>query len=61
VVFVRSEDDLYEARLVRLGEVRDGAVEVVAGLSAGDPVVVAGSFELKSQLLISRLGAGCTD
>jgi len=61
VVFVRSEADLFEARPVKLGARHDGGVEVLSGLHAKDPVVVAGSFALKSQFLISRLGAGCAD
>lgn len=61
VVFVKFFDDLFEARPVTLGAKHDGKVEIVAGLSAHEPVVVAGSFALKSQLLISRLGAGCAD
>jgi len=61
VVFVKFLDDLFEARPVTLGARRDGYVEIVAGLSAHEPVVVAGGFALKSQLLASRLGAGCVD
>ena len=61
VVFVKSLDDLFEARPVTLGAKRDGQVEIVAGLAAHEPVVVAGGFALKSQLLASRLGAGCVD
>jgi cobalt-zinc-cadmium efflux system membrane fusion protein len=60
-VFLREADDLFEARAVRVGVTRDDVVEVVDGLSAADSVVVAGAFALKSQLLISRLGAGCAD
>jgi cobalt-zinc-cadmium efflux system membrane fusion protein len=61
VVFVREADDLFEARPVRLGVIQGDEVEVVEGLAARDALVVAGSFALKSQLLISRLGAGCAD
>jgi cobalt-zinc-cadmium efflux system membrane fusion protein len=61
VVFVREADDLFEARAVSLGVTHDGDVEVVAGLAADEPVVVAGAFALKSQFLISLLGAGCVD
>ncbi|MBI5395757.1 MAG: efflux RND transporter periplasmic adaptor subunit [Verrucomicrobia bacterium] len=60
-VFVRLEDDLYEARPVRLGAKLEGRSEVLAGLKPGDPVAVACTFALKSQLLLSRLGAGCAD
>lgn len=61
IVFVRSSDDLFEARPVTLGAKRDGRVEIAAGLRPDEPVVVAGGFALKSQLLASRLGAGCVD
>ncbi len=61
VVFVRSLDDLFEARPVTLGAKHDGHIEVLSGLGANDSVVVAGGFALKSQLLASRLGAGCVD
>jgi len=61
VVFVKSGEDLFEARAVRLGERLHGQVQVVAGLWPQDEVVVSGAFAMKSQLLISRLGAGCVD
>ena len=61
VIFVKSGEDLYEARAVALGVKRDGRVEVLAGLNPTDDVVIAGAFALKSQFLISRLGAGCVD
>jgi len=62
VVFVQSfDDDLFEARPVTLGAKHDGQVEIVAGLRAHESVAVAGGFALKSQLLASRLGAGCVD
>jgi cobalt-zinc-cadmium efflux system membrane fusion protein len=61
LVFVKLADDLFAARAVRLGTKFDGRLEVLEGLKPQEPVVVAGSFPLKSQLLISRLGAGCAD
>jgi cobalt-zinc-cadmium efflux system membrane fusion protein len=61
VVFVKSGEDLFEARAVRLGERLHGQVQIVAGLWPQDEVVVSGAFAMKSQLLISRLGAGCVD
>jgi membrane fusion protein, heavy metal efflux system len=61
LVFVKLADDLYEARPVRLGAKHNGRVEILEGLSPEEAVVVAGSFVAKSQLLISRLGAGCVD
>lgn len=61
VVFVKSSEDIFEARPVQLGAKHNGNVEIVTGLKANEQVVVAGSFALKSQFLISRLGAGCVD
>ena len=61
VVFVKYSADIFEARPVQLGGKRDGRVEIVAGLKPDEQVVVVGSFALKSQFLISRLGAGCVD
>jgi len=61
VVFVKSSEDIFEARPVQTGAKHNGNVEIVTGLKAGEKVVVAGSFALKSQFLISRLGAGCVD
>jgi cobalt-zinc-cadmium efflux system membrane fusion protein len=59
IVFVKSSDDLFEARPVSLGVNHDGRIEIVEGLTPDELVVVAGGFALKSQLLASRLGAGC--
>ena len=59
VVFVFREPDLFEARVVRLGRGYNGRREVLEGVQRGEQVAVAGSFTLKSQLLLSRLGAGC--
>ncbi len=61
LVFVKLADDLFEARAVRLGAKFDGRLEVLEGLKPQEQVVVAHGFPLKSQLLISRLGAGCAD
>jgi cobalt-zinc-cadmium efflux system membrane fusion protein len=59
-VFIPLEEDLFALRSVRTG-VRDGGrVHIAAGLAPGEPVVVAGSFTLKSEFLRSRFGAGCT-
>jgi cobalt-zinc-cadmium efflux system membrane fusion protein len=61
LVFVKRAEDLFEARAVRPGVRRDGRLEVLEGLSPRDEVVVAGSFALKSHLLVSRLGAACAE
>ncbi|MBI4661181.1 MAG: efflux RND transporter periplasmic adaptor subunit [Verrucomicrobia bacterium] len=61
LVFVKLTGDLFEARAVRLGTKFNGRLEVLVGLKPQEEVVVAHGFPLKSQLLISRLGAGCAD
>lgn len=61
LVFVKLADDLYDARLVELGSKQDGHVAVRSGLLASDEVVINSGFTMKTQLLISRLGAGCVD
>lgn len=60
-VFARLADDLFEMRRVAIGGSAGGGIAVTAGLEADDEIVVAHSFTLKSELLKSRLGAGCVD
>jgi cobalt-zinc-cadmium efflux system membrane fusion protein len=58
-VFVKLEEDLYEARAVRTGVTTEGRIQIVEGLKGGESVAVQHTFAVKSALLISRLGAGC--
>jgi len=60
-VFVKLSEDLFDARVVRLGAKSDGKVEIAEGLKPRELVVVSHGFPLKSAFLISRLGAGCAD
>lgn len=61
VVFVRLTDDIFQTRKVRLGARAAGLTEVTIGLVPGEVVAARGSHVLKSELLKSRLGAGCVD
>ena len=61
LVFVKLANDLFEARGIELGARFNGQQEILAGLGVRDQIAVACGFALKSQLLISRLGASCTD
>lgn len=54
-VFVERAPDLFAVRPVELGESREGMAEVRRGLTAGDRVVVRGSFILKSEFLKASL------
>jgi len=60
-VFVKLEADLFDARAVRLGSRAGDSWVIAEGLKAGEEVATQHAFALKSQLLISRLGAGCAD
>jgi Cu(I)/Ag(I) efflux system membrane fusion protein len=57
VVFVEREPGAYEPRQVETGWRRDGQIEIVSGLKAGDRIVVSGTFLLDSDSRI-RLATG---
>jgi cobalt-zinc-cadmium efflux system membrane fusion protein len=61
VVFVRLTDDIFQTRKVRLGAKNAIFSEVLVGVLPGEVVVTTGSHVLKSEILKSNLGAGCTD
>ncbi len=58
-VFVRHEGDFFVRRPVTKGQQVDGYVEILDGVEEGQTVVVAGTFLLKSDVLRSKMGAGC--
>ncbi len=60
-VFVKLEEDLFEARPVRVEARAGGRVAVVGDLGPDSEIVVSRSYLIKSQLQISRLGAGCVE
>lgn len=60
-IFVKQGPDLFDARAVRVGPQSGDSWIIAEGLKAGEEVAVEHAFTLKSQLLISRLGAGCAD
>jgi len=53
-VFVPVDDEHYRRVDVETGIEQGGFIEIVSGLREGDPVVVAGAFVLKSELLLQR-------
>jgi cobalt-zinc-cadmium efflux system membrane fusion protein len=59
LVFVRTAAG-YEPRLVELGAQDNGRREIVSGLSAGDVVVIAGHYQLKSKLYEQAVKGGHT-
>jgi len=50
-IFVRKSATEFEPRTVKTGRHLNGETEITEGLSAGEAVVIKGSFLLKSQLL----------
>ncbi|MGE5645458.1 MAG: efflux RND transporter periplasmic adaptor subunit [Acidobacteriota bacterium] len=55
VVFVRSAPDRFEVRPIETGRRLDGALEILRGVRAGEPVAVRGAFVLKSEYLKAAL------
>jgi cobalt-zinc-cadmium efflux system membrane fusion protein len=56
VVFVRHPDGDFELHAVTVGRSAEGRVEILGGLRAGEQVVVAGVFTLKSAILKGTFG-----
>jgi membrane fusion protein, heavy metal efflux system len=56
MVFVATGDGRFERRPVAIGRTTDDWVEILQGLDAGEPVVTAGAFLLKSQASAGQLG-----
>ena len=60
-VFVRAEGAYWVRRPVTTGRAFAGWVEVAGEVKAGDEIVTRGAFLLKSDVLRSKMGAGCAD
>jgi cobalt-zinc-cadmium efflux system membrane fusion protein len=60
-VFVHHEGEYFVRRPVKSGRQLEGHVEIVEGLAAGQTVAGQGAFLLKSDVLRSKMGAGCAD
>lgn len=60
-VFVHHHDDYYIRRPVTVGRSWPGVVEVKKGLEPAQLVVAEGAFLMKSDVLRSKMGAGCAD
>jgi cobalt-zinc-cadmium efflux system membrane fusion protein len=60
-VFVKKGPDSFEARLVTVGATVGDDTAVVSGLQKGEEVASENAFLLKSDLLKSKMGAGCAE
>jgi len=61
LVFVRLTDEIFQPRKIQVGARGGGFTEVLVGVLPGEVVATTGSHVLKSEILKSNLGAGCTD
>jgi cobalt-zinc-cadmium efflux system membrane fusion protein len=60
-LFLHHHGDYYVRRPVTPGRVWEGWIEVAQGLTGGETVVADGAFLMKSDVLRSKMGAGCAD
>lgn len=60
-VFVHLEGDYFVRQPVTKGRESADEVEIVTGLQSGQSIVAEGAFLLKSDVLRSKMGAGCAD
>jgi cobalt-zinc-cadmium efflux system membrane fusion protein len=60
-VFVRWKDDFWVRRNVVVGRGQGRFVEIIDGVADADTVAVSGGFMLKSDVLRTKMGAGCAD
>jgi len=60
-VFIRHDPEYFVRRPVAPGRSFDGWVEITQGLRGGETVVTRGAFLFKSDVLRSKMGAGCAD
>jgi cobalt-zinc-cadmium efflux system membrane fusion protein len=58
IAFVQVGERRYARREIRLGRKASDYVEIIEGLSAGEPVVVQGAFILKSEAAKASMGGG---
>lgn len=61
LVFVRTGEDSFEARRVKVGAAHGESLSVEGRVQAGDEVVTEGSFLLKTETLKESIGAGCCE
>lgn len=60
LVFVRLSEEIFQPRKIKIGARSAGFTEALIGVLPGEVVATTGSHVLKSEILKSNLGAGCT-
>lgn len=61
VVFIKTAEEKFEVREVKIKDESDGAVAIYEGIKEGETVVIQDGFLLKSELLKSKMGEGCAE
>jgi cobalt-zinc-cadmium efflux system membrane fusion protein len=61
LVFVQTSPTTFETRRVTVAQRQGDHVVLSAGLAPNEPVVAAGSFLLKTEILKDSIGAGCCE
>jgi cobalt-zinc-cadmium efflux system membrane fusion protein len=61
MVFIKTGEEKFVAREVTVKEQSGGDAALSAGVCEGEQVVTENSFLLKSELLKSKMGAGCAE
>lgn len=53
-VWTKNKDDVYEPKMVHLGEVSGDNAEILHGLKEGDEVVISGAYLLQSEYVFKK-------
>ncbi len=61
IVFLALANKTFQRKKIELGIATEDYIQVVNGLTPGDIIVTEGQFLLKSEVLKSKLGAGCAE
>ena len=61
IVFIKTADEKFEVRKVKIRDEADSTVAVYEGIKEGEAVVIQDGFLLKSELLKSKMGEGCAE
>ena len=61
VVFIKTAEEKFEAREIKIKDETKDQVAVSEGINEGEAVVIQDGFLLKSELLKSKMGAGCAE
>jgi multidrug efflux pump subunit AcrA (membrane-fusion protein) len=61
VVFIKKGEEEFEAREIKVKDETKDEVAISEGVNEGEAIVIQDGFLLKSELLKSKMGAGCAE